>query len=59
MDVRGFYYWSLMDNFEWRFGYSKKFGLLSVDFDDPNLPRTMKPTGELYRTICADNAVVL
>jgi beta-glucosidase len=51
-DVRGFFYWSLLDNFEWQFGYSKKFGLLSVDFNDARLPRRMKPLGEIYRTIC-------
>jgi len=51
-DVRGFFYWSLLDNFEWQFGYSKRFGLLSVDFSDPRLPRRMKPLGEIYRTIC-------
>jgi beta-glucosidase len=51
-DVRGFFYWSLLDNFEWHFGYSKKFGLLSVDFDDKHLPRKIKPLGEIYRKIC-------
>jgi len=57
VDVRGFYYWSLMDNYEWRFGFSKKFGLLSVDFADPKLPRRLKPTGEAYRAICTKNAM--
>lgn len=59
VDVRGFYYWSLMDNYEWRFGFSKKFGLLAVDFDDPKLPRRLKPTGEVYSAICAENALAL
>jgi beta-glucosidase/6-phospho-beta-glucosidase/beta-galactosidase len=56
-DVRGFFYWSLLDNFEWQFGYSKKFGLVSVDFNDARLPRRMKPLGEIYRTICSQRAV--
>jgi beta-glucosidase len=56
-DVRGFYYWSLLDNFEWQFGYSKKFGLLSVDFSCDQLPRAMKPLGQAYREICAQNAI--
>lgn len=57
VDVRGFYYWSLLDNFEWQFGYSKKFGLLSVDFQDPTLPRRMKPLAETYRRICQTNSL--
>jgi hypothetical protein len=56
-DVRGFFYWSLLDNFEWQFGYTKKFGLLSVDFADPKLPRAMKPLAEIYSKICRENAV--
>ncbi len=57
VDVRGFFYWSLMDNFEWQFGYTKKFGLLAVDFADEKLPRTMKPLAGVYEKICRENAV--
>jgi beta-glucosidase len=56
-DVRGFFYWSLLDNFEWQFGYSKKFGLVSVNFEDARLPRRMKPLGEIYRSICLQRAL--
>jgi beta-glucosidase len=57
VDVRGFYYWSLLDNFEWQFGYSKRFGLLEVDFSDERLPRKMKPLGEVYGKICRENSL--
>ncbi len=57
VDVRGFFYWSLLDNFEWQFGYTKKFGLLAVDFADAKLPRTMKPLAEYYARICRENSV--
>ncbi len=57
VDVRGFFYWSLLDNFEWQFGYTKKFGLFAVDFADEKLPRLMKPLAEVYSEICRDNIV--
>ncbi len=57
VDVRGFYYWSLLDNFEWQFGYSKKFGLIRVSFEDKELPREMKPLGEAYRVLCRENTL--
>ena len=57
VDVRGFFYWSLLDNFEWQFGYTKKFGLLAVDFADPKLPRSPKPLAEVYARICRRNGL--
>jgi beta-glucosidase len=39
-NVRGFFYWSLLDNYEWAFGYEKRFGLVHVDFE--TLARTPK-----------------
>ena len=39
-NVRGFFYWSLLDNYEWAFGYDKRFGLVHVDF--ATLKRTPK-----------------
>ena len=56
VDVRGFFYWSLLDNFEWQFGHSKKFGLVTVDFNDEKLPRKMTRVGDFYRGICTTRA---
>ena len=49
LDVRGFYHWSLMDNFEWAEGYDQRFGLYHVDFDTQQ--RTLKDSGKEYQAI--------
>ena len=51
VDVRGYFVWSLLDNFEWAYGYDKRFGLVRVDFD--TLERTMKDSGRWYRQFLA------
>jgi beta-glucosidase len=55
VDVRGYFYWSLMDNFEWAEGYSRRFGLVGVD--RKTLVRTPRPTAFVYRDIIAKNAL--
>jgi beta-glucosidase len=53
--VKGYFLWSLMDNFEWADGYSKRFGIHYVDFK--TLKRTPKLSAEWYREVIAKNAV--
>ena len=43
VDVRGYYVWSLMDNFEWAFGYERRFGVVHVDY--ATQVRTLKDSG--------------
>src|SRR5579883_2026660 len=53
VDVRGYFAWSLLDNFEWSHGYSKRFGLVHVDFATQR--RTVKASGALYADIARTN----
>jgi len=53
--VRGYFLWSLLDNFEWADGYTNRFGLVHVDFATQK--RTPKLSASFYREVIARNAV--
>ena len=55
VDVRGYFHWTNLDNFEWARGYGPKFGLIAVD--RKTLERTVKASGRLYARIAATNAL--
>jgi beta-glucosidase len=55
VDVRGYFHWSLLDNFEWLEGYPPRFGLYRVDY--PTQARTLTKGGEHYRTIIERRAL--
>lgn len=54
VDVKGFIYWSLMDNYEWR-SFKPRFGLIDVDFE--TFKRTIKPSGYFYRDVMRQGGV--
>src|SRR5690606_6341013 len=54
-DVRGYLVWSLMDNFEWALGYSKRFGVVRVDYETQQ--RTVKASGSWYAQVAASGTV--
>jgi len=56
IDLRGYFVWSLMDNFEWADGYQKRFGLYHVDFKTQR--RTPKLSASFYREVIQRNAVM-
>jgi len=56
VDVRGFMYWSLLDNYEWDKGFEKRFGLVEINYD--TLERTIRPSAYVYKEIIEQNGVV-
>jgi beta-glucosidase/6-phospho-beta-glucosidase/beta-galactosidase len=56
-DVRGYFYWTLMDNYEWNHGMNVRMGLYAVDKDDPEKKRVARPIAATYRTICEANGI--
>ena len=57
VDLRGYFVWSLLDNFEWALGYSKRFGIVHVDFDTQR--RTPKASARYYSHVIASNGRAL
>jgi beta-glucosidase len=55
VDLRGYFVWTLMDNFEWAFGYTKRFGLFHVDYD--TLQRTPKDSAHWFAQVTRRNGV--
>ena len=53
VDVCGYMIWSLFDNLEWSLGYSKRFGIVHVNFATQE--RTPKDSARLYSRVIADN----
>jgi beta-glucosidase len=52
-DVRGYLHWSLIDNFEWAFGFGPRFGLAEMDY--ATFARTPRPSAHLYARIAREN----
>ncbi|HEX6534190.1 MAG TPA: GH1 family beta-glucosidase [Gemmatimonadaceae bacterium] len=57
VDLRGYFAWSLLDNFEWSQGYARRFGLVHVDFE--TLARTIKASGRMYGEVVRTNGASL
>ena len=57
VDLRGYFAWSLLDNLEWSLGYSKRFGLVHVNFE--TLARTPKDSAAFYSDVIASNGASL
>ena len=53
--LRGYFCWSLLDNFEWSFGYSKRFGIVYVDY--PTQRRIVKASGRFLSTVTRHNGI--
>ncbi len=53
VDIRGYFQWSLMDNFEWARGYAERFGLIYVDYDSQQ--RIWKDSAYWYKSVIEAN----
>ncbi len=54
-DVRGYFVWSLLDNFEWAFGYERRFGIIRVDYE--TLERTVKDSAHWFAELISTNTL--
>ncbi len=56
VNIRGYLYWSLLDNFEWAKGFDPRFGLVEVDYN--TMVRTIRPSAYEYKKICEANSLL-
>jgi len=56
VDIRGYFYWSLLDNFEWDKGFWPRFGLVEIDYQ--TLERKIRPSAQEYAKICKNNELI-
>jgi beta-glucosidase len=57
VNLRGYYAWSLLDNYEWALGYSKRFGIVHVDYSTQQ--RTIKSSGRYYSSVIQSKGEIL
>lgn len=55
MQVFGYFAWSLVDGFEWNYGFTVRRGLFHIDFTQKNRTRTPKTSAQYYQHLVADN----
>ena len=55
VDLRGYYVWSLLDNYEWSAGYAHRFGIVHVDYETQQ--RTIKESGKFYADVIRNRGV--
>ena len=57
IEAKGYFVWSIMDNFEWAYGYRQRFGIIYVDY--PSQKRILKDSAYWYRDVIASNGSIL
>ena len=57
VDCRGYFHWSLIDNFEWEKGFGPRFGLVEIDYK--TLERKIRPSANFYAEICRNNRLII
>lgn len=57
VDVRGYFHWSLLDNYEWAEGFEKRFGMIEINFKTQE--RKVRPSAYFYKEICETNSLIL
>ena len=57
VDVRGYFHWSLMDNFEWERGFEPRFGLVEINYE--TMERKIRLSAFYYAKICKENQLTI